>query len=224
MRTVRIWINKEGRARYISHLDLNRCFARAVRRAGLKLWYTEGFNPHPYLNFLTPLSLGQESETEPLDIKIESGTTDSEIFESLSHILPEGITIKRVCEPICPASEIAAAEYKAVLEFESAEKAASFIDISRRAISSGTLFAEKHGKKGKKKAAKKINVCDGVLFFDAADDGKDVRLKMTLSAGNTSSLNPSLLLGALENESGIKADFSLIRRIRLLKADGTDFE
>ncbi|MBQ9964192.1 MAG: DUF2344 domain-containing protein, partial [Clostridia bacterium] len=59
---MRITFSKTGSARYISHLDLNRTMTRAVRRAGLPIWYTEGFNRHPYLTFAAPLSLGYEGE------------------------------------------------------------------------------------------------------------------------------------------------------------------
>ena len=68
MKPVRILLKKTGLAIYISHLDMNRCLSRAVIRAKIPLWYTEGFNPKPYLNFLCPLALGQEGLAEPLDL------------------------------------------------------------------------------------------------------------------------------------------------------------
>ena len=60
-REVRIRFSKTGQAKYISHLDINRVFARTFARAGVKIWFTEGFNPHPYMSFSLPLSLGVES-------------------------------------------------------------------------------------------------------------------------------------------------------------------
>ena len=44
--SLRAVYSKRNRARYISHLDVTRCMQRAVKRAGLPVWYTEGFNPH----------------------------------------------------------------------------------------------------------------------------------------------------------------------------------
>ena len=55
---VRLWLSKQGRIKYVSHLDMFRLMQRAVRRAEIPLWYTEGFNPHPYISFLLALSLG----------------------------------------------------------------------------------------------------------------------------------------------------------------------
>ena len=56
--------------RFISHLDMTRFMARVIRRAELPVWYTEGFNPHLYMTFALPLSLGFESEYEVVDIRL----------------------------------------------------------------------------------------------------------------------------------------------------------
>ena len=58
MQSVRMVFAKEGRAVFISHLDLLRCVSRAFGRANLPVRYTQGFNPQPYLVFSPPLSLG----------------------------------------------------------------------------------------------------------------------------------------------------------------------
>ena len=59
MREVRLRFSKTGRLKYISHLDINRAMSRALKRAQIPLWYTEGFNPHPYMSFSLPLSLAK---------------------------------------------------------------------------------------------------------------------------------------------------------------------
>ena len=65
---VRLFYSKTGSAKYISHLDTMRAFQRAFRRCrDLDFWYTEGFNPHLYLTFALPLSLGYESGAETVD-------------------------------------------------------------------------------------------------------------------------------------------------------------
>ena len=64
MITVRISFEKKNEASYISLLDLQRVMQRALKRSGLPVWYTLGFNPHIYMTFAAPLSLGQESLAE----------------------------------------------------------------------------------------------------------------------------------------------------------------
>ena len=70
---VRAVFAKRGRAKYISHLDLNRCMQRVFKRSGIPIWYTEGFNPHIYITFALPLSLGYESGVEIMDFNITEG-------------------------------------------------------------------------------------------------------------------------------------------------------
>lgn len=50
MITVRIRFEKTGEAAYISLLDLQRVFHRILKRSGLPVYYTQGFNPHIYLS------------------------------------------------------------------------------------------------------------------------------------------------------------------------------
>ena len=69
----RLFYTKTGRLKYISHLDTNRLMQRTLKRSGLPVWYSEGFNPHIYITFALPLALGLESEyTDILGIKVPS--------------------------------------------------------------------------------------------------------------------------------------------------------
>ena len=83
MKSVRIVFSKTGRAKYVSHLDLVRAMTRAVRRADIPLWYTEGFNPRPKLVFASPLSVGCGSACEIMDIRVLPEVTDEEIHHHL---------------------------------------------------------------------------------------------------------------------------------------------
>ena len=61
--------SKTGTSCYISHLDLVRVFHRAFKRAGIKLEYSKGFNPHPKMGFAQPLSLGYAEYGNILSLK-----------------------------------------------------------------------------------------------------------------------------------------------------------
>ena len=69
-RPIRVKFRKVGDLQYISHLDLQRTFSRVLVRAGLPLWYTQGFNPHIKMVFGLPLPVGCESECEFLDLRL----------------------------------------------------------------------------------------------------------------------------------------------------------
>ena len=70
MKNVRVWFEKKGSVRYISHLDLTRCMARGLKLSQLPVWYTEGFNPRIYMTYAMPLSLGVCGERECMDIRL----------------------------------------------------------------------------------------------------------------------------------------------------------
>ena len=82
--------------RFISHLDLMRLFMRALRREGLPLRMTEGFNPHPKLSIKRALKLGVESEHEEASIVLKEKISDQEFKDRLQRQLPDGIFIKEV--------------------------------------------------------------------------------------------------------------------------------
>lgn len=219
MRAVRVWFAKTGGAKYISHLDLNRCMLRAVNRARLPVWYTEGFNPHPYITFALPLSLGIESEAEPMDMRIEGDISDDEIKTRLAGVMPEGLAIKEVCPAENDAKEICYAGYLMELEFENAQDAEEFSRLSKNLIDAGTLKAQKTGKKGKHKVAKEIALNDFIFSFDAHSEGNTVMIDTVLSAGNTLNLNPALLLDCLKTEIQTGITYARIVRKGLLKKD-----
>ena len=100
MKHVRIWFSKTGTARYISHLDLNRCMDRAMHKAKIPLWYTEGFHPHAFMTFALPLSLFMDGRRESMDIKLEEEMNREELIARLNEALPPDIQIFDVTEPV----------------------------------------------------------------------------------------------------------------------------
>ena len=113
MITVRISFKKRNEASYISLLDLQRVMQRVLKRSGLPVWHTLGFNPHIYMTFACPLSLGQESECECVDVKTEAEAPDFAQWQTaLNAIMPTGIEVYRV-EPVkMKADAIAYACYR----------------------------------------------------------------------------------------------------------------
>lgn len=224
MRAVRLNFSKTGRAIYISHLDINRMMTRAVRRAKLPMWYTEGFNPHPYLTFALPLSLGQSSDCEYMDIRIEGDITDEEIMSRLNAVLPEGVKILSVSAPVYDAKEIEKALYFVKLVFKDAETSKSFAERAQTLAEGEELLAEKRGKKGHRKVMKQINLIDFIydMKFSTADN--IVNLQCVLAAGNTNNLNPTLLVETLEKEIGIEHEMEYIVRRKLITKDNKTFK
>ena len=86
--------SKEGNVCYISHLDLMRLFYRAIKRSGIRLGYSKGFNPHPKISFAQPLSLGYIGLNELMEMETEEEYEADIIRQQLAELMPEGLKIK----------------------------------------------------------------------------------------------------------------------------------
>jgi hypothetical protein len=87
---------KTGDARFLSHLDFMRLLERGLRRSGLPLRYTQGFNPHVRLSLNDALPVGVESLDERVLIHLESNLSPDAVRAQLAHVLPAGIDVRSV--------------------------------------------------------------------------------------------------------------------------------
>ncbi len=198
MKNVRVFFTKKGRLRFVSHLDMNRFFTRVLRKSGLPIWYTEGFNPHPYLTFALPLSLGFESVSEVVDFRIVDDEYPLEkVAEKLSAILPEYIEIIKVAEPIMKTGKITSAGFD--LSFERGEDAQDFYDF----LKSGNVVISKKTKKGNIKVEE---VSSKIISVTAEGE----KVGIVLPAGNDN-LNPTLLVTSFSDKTGKEYTVSYTR-------------
>ena len=219
MNSVRLWYKKSGLAIYTSHLDMNRCFTRAVRMAGIPIWYTEGFNPHPYITFLLPLPLGQTGTREPIDIRTEQDISAEEIKSRLNAVLPQGIEIIDVTESVNKSALITSSRYIIDMDFGSEVEATGFACGISDVIDSGVLNAEKRSKRG----TKTVNLCEYVESFSAVSDGCRVRIETVLKTGTDKNLNPALLCSALCSEFAAEPLKTDITRTEIYMESGKIF-
>ena len=220
MNSVRLWYKKSGLTIYTSHLDMNRCFTRALRMAGIPLWYTEGFNPHPYLTFLLPLPLGQTGLREPVDIRTVEEITDTEIMNRLNSVLPGGVEIVEVTQPLYKVNSVESAKYEISIQFENDVMASAFCEGVKSTVASGELMAEKRTKKG----FKTINLCEMIFDFSADCAGKAVNISAVLATGTEKNLNAGLLTDTLLAEFGAQSEKTDITRTEIYIENLKKFE
>lgn len=194
MKNVRIWFKKDYECRYISHLDLNRCMLRALHKSKLPIWHTEGFNPHPFVTFPLPLSLGFRGTNECMDVKLEDDDYSyEEIITKLNNCLPKGLRVFNVTEPVMKAGEIAYANFTLKISYDkiSSDKICSHLK---------DLFALKkiEIEKKSKKGIKKIDIKPGIKSYEVAENSDFAELNIILSAGSTDNINPNLIINSLE--------------------------
>lgn len=219
MYELRLYISKKGRIKFVSHLDMFRMMKRTVRRAEIPLWYTEGFNPHPYISFLLALSLGVESEGEPVDLRIVGDMSPEEIKERLNACLPEGLKVEKAIKPFNKSGEIALAGYDVLYSAEDISEGELF-----EALSSADLTCEKSGKQGGKKVMKQVNVSEHIKSFSVEGCGEDILLKVVLPAGSSFNLNPIQLSQAVSRKLGKEVVPVRAVRTSLMCEDGIFFE
>lgn len=96
--SLRLRFCRQEPAIWLAHLDMMRTFERSVRRAGIPVAYSGGFNPRPRLSFALPIGVGTATEDDRLDIQLEDGTAAvqtrvAEWTDALNRNLPDGLAV-----------------------------------------------------------------------------------------------------------------------------------
>ena len=194
----RAFFSKMDRAKYISHLDLSNVVIRAIRRTKLPVWQTEGFNPRTYVTFMLPLSLGQEGLHEAMDFRLIEDVPYSEVREKLNAALPPDIQVTEITVPRDKNTDITAARYH-IISSADPEKL-------RQLCEKEQINVEKRTKKGSTIVDLKP------LMTDVEQQGEE--LFVTLPAGNTFNINPSLIFEAYSAEYG-----EPVKRLRIIRTN-----
>ena len=82
---------KEENIKFISHLDVLKTIQKNIRRAGLPVEFSQGFNPHMNTSIAQPLSVGVYSSGEYMDMILTTETDEQEIVDKLNATAPSGI-------------------------------------------------------------------------------------------------------------------------------------
>ena len=219
MKNVRVWFKKFDECRYISHLDLNRVMIRAITKSRLPVWYTEGFNVHPYITFALPLSLGFTGEKETMDMRIlDDGLDLSVIKDELNKCLPHGLEVFDVTTPVKKPGAINSAKFKMELtsdEYSTEELCNKFVEL----LNSDEILVDKKTKKG----IKKIDIKEHFENAKHYESTKGVVVRVILPAGSTTNINPTLLIKAFEERYNTELFYN-ITRIDVFDEEGRSFE
>ena len=194
---VRMFYEKTGMAKFISHLDTVRCITRAMKRAQVPIWYTEGFNPHAFLTFAMPLSLGFESYCETVDFRLTEDVDLADLTEKLNNALPVDITVKKIALPKMSPNDIRWAEYEII--FNNPDDL--LLQNAHSILSADEILVEKKGKQGRKKVAKEVNIKEYIRTYELKEENNRLVLKTVLASGTTTNINPMLLIGALTKDT-----------------------
>jgi len=198
----RLWLRfaKGGKMRYIGHLDMMKIFQAAIRRAGVPIAYSMGFNPHQRLSFALPLPLGMDSLCEYAELLLESVMLPEDLVKALDGHLPDGVRLLAAYaaseKAPRPAAAVEAADYRLVfpkMEGVSSDGVASAIAALR---SQPEIMVLKKTKRGEKETDIKPDI-----FYISCEQAGGVLMR--LSAGSSRNLSPQLVAQVLFQQMGV---------------------
>ncbi len=219
MAKLRLLFAKEGRAVYLSHLDLLRTVQRVFLRAGVALRHSQGFHPHPLLSFALPLPLGQSSVCELLDFETEGEFEAESLPGRLNERMPEGLRAISCYAPVRAIRELAFLSCEVEFLYDHGVPAGGGERI-RTLLTGEKLVIEK---RTKHKELAEIDIRPLLRSLTVEEECGVLRLGCTVAAQNPG-LNPALLARAVERyRPEDRPDFVRVRRVELLDGAGEVF-
>ena len=219
MSKLRLLFAKEGRASYISHLDLMRTFQRVFPRTGLDLSHSQGYHPHPILSIVLPLPVGQSSVCELLDLAVEQESDGAGVVDKLNTGLPEGLRALDCYVPTRPVRDLAFVEAEVELLYDKGVP-----DGCVQALTE--LFGRESvviQKKTKRRELADVDLKPLIRSLDFGAEERLIRIRAVVAAQNPG-MNPGLIGSAIQKElPELAPDFVRVRRQALLDADGAAF-
>ena len=181
----RLKVTKQGILRYFSHLDWQNTFQKAILRSGLKIAFTQGFNPTPKVSMGIALPLFLESDCELIDVELLNNISCEEFSKTLSKYLPQGCGIKEIKQIQKQEKAIDQtaqwAEYKISLIKDDDCNLKSFVYNCDMVLSRDEILLTKKNKKGLLKTS---NIKSSIKSYRIEDD----TLYMVLKTGQNSDI------------------------------------
>lgn len=211
MSNYRIVFSKKGALSFISHLDFNHSFIRMLKRAGLPLKYSEGFNPRPKIVFGLPLSVGMEGENELVDVALTEDLPCEEVERRLAEAFPADMKIKSVALADVKLKYIELAEYS--VTFPSLCPTDGEIAAIEAALANPPPVL-KHTKSGEKMT----EIAPMLRGYSTEQTAAGFVLNLTLTAFDNMYLKPDYVVDSL-NAAGLNLpdDYSVVRTKILFK-------
>ena len=214
MDKLRLRFEKTGRAVYISHLDLMTTMQRGFARAGFRLKYSEGFNPHPLISILLPLSVGAASVCELMDFRLAEDTDLDEMPGRLTAALPEGLRVLEAYEQTRKSAELKWLRVRGEFEYDERSPAAMAEGL-RAFYARDQITIVKKTKRGMGEADIRPSIRE--ICFEPGEDKVDI---ISIVSAQEPTLNPELLVSALRQlEPNLVPDFARFTRLETYDAD-----
>ena len=209
---------KGERIRHIGHLDIQRSCQRGLRRSGLPVAYSQGFNPHILITFASALSTGACGKREIMDVNMAEDVTPEEFVEKMNRAMPPEMQIReaRALDNHHPSlmGSVCAAVYD--LMIRDAETGKKLIEAIPEMMNRESIPAVR-------KTKTKTTECD-IKPLILSLSGEENHIRATLVLNEKESCKPQMLLEALKNEAGIEDEVRMLVTREGLLGRGGDGE
>lgn len=188
---------------------------RALRRSGLPVSYSKGFNPHILLTFASALATGAMGEKEILDVSLDAPVEADAFMTAMNAALPPDMQLSfaKPMEDRHPAlmAMVRAADYELTLQDD--EAAQTLAQALPGFLAQESITAMRKSKSG-------VKECDiRPMIHHLRMEGNILIARLTLTEAST--CKPDMLLTALSAFAGIDAPRMLVNRKGLLgESDG----
>lgn len=203
---LRLKFEKMGDIAYVSHRDLINVMSRSIRRAGILIKYSEGFNPHAKTSFSPALSLGVESKAEYMDMEVEDDSIScEEALRRLNRSVPGGLyflSAKRIEKSDSLSAIITHSEYKILIDKKAVEE--QILSKAIQLISNEEeLFIQK---RNKRKEFKEVDVRDMIIEPGYLPLEHDHLIFVILQNSSQGGLKPDDFMEIVSRYSNIKIE------------------
>lgn len=202
---VRLTFAKGEALKYISHLDLAQAWERLLRRAGLPVAYSQGFNPRPRFQIASGLPVGVTGRAELLDVWLSEDLEPGDVLARLRPVSPPGLEVLAAEEVALRApalqAQVQAADYVAMLETAEPPEA---IGARVEALLATTTLPRQRLHKGKQQSYDLRPLVQSLAVRQAPGQGR-VALEMRLQASPTGAGRPDQVLEVLGLSLAVRA-------------------
>ena len=204
---------KSERLRHIGHLDIQRAVMRALRRSGLPVSYSKGYNPHILLTFASALSTGAAGRKEIMDVQLDRDVTPEEFVAAMNGAMPPDMQLSfaKVLDDrhIALMAQVQAADYTmTILDASAAEKLVSALPSFLAQESIITMRKTKSG-------MKETDIRP--LLLELTGEGNVLHTVMTLT--ERLACKPNMLMEALSAYAGLETPRVMVVRNGLFGLD-----
>lgn len=219
---IRMEFSRGKGLRFVSHLDLLKTMERSLRRAGIPLAFSAGFNPHPKISFASALAVGLTSSGEYMDIETNQDVDPQKMLTDLNNNLPTGLKITRAIavEKSLPAlmAVVNRALYRVIVGLREPITSENLNKALATLNNQEEILITRNTKKGPREK----NIRPGIVRLKGHRENKEIFLEMLLSAGEVN-VRPEEVVQALVKYGQIGIiDYVDLHREGLFIAQGED--